>query len=278
MKPKSLPITQLSSDSSSDSSSDLCVSVDSAILYSPCTDTGCDCPSSSLLSCPLSLQSRDLEDCPVYHKEDKNCTIDAPCHDGLYCDMSYSPTKGICQGRKQLTCENTYECLAGMVCNSNRCINQYSIDVGEPATTRISCKSAIILDGICQEYELTNGAAPRSCGSNADCASKHDADKGYAEVNGTCVCLGNAGSYCKLHRSDSLIKEFLSASIDDRVGRFMWLTERINKYPLYEFSYSEQTNASPEFEYYWNVSSIRDAAECSSLWLVASGLVLVIIS
>lgn len=253
------------------STADVCIEVDPTLAYYPCTDIECTCHSSETgLACTTRDVKRDSDLCPEYHRQDSNCTLEAPCFRGLFCNFTFTETIGECLERRQITCENTDECIEGKVCNDNKCVKQYSLDAGESATTRIACKSAIVKDGICQKFEETDGKFPKKCQNNGDCASVDDAENDFVKTDGVCICIGEFGNYCQLHRSDQLVKDFLVASIEDRIGEFMWLSERISMYPLYELDYADKTFEG--FEYFNNVTEIKENAECSGFWIASSTL------
>ena len=243
---------------------DTCVSVNSTFFYSCCSNTSSECLSllDNKKTCTKRRQNLIDVNCPVYKNLNNKCSLTEPCKENLYCNTLDSENNK-CLERTENTCTKFNECVRGKICNNKKCINQYSIDVGMSADTRVACKSGIMQNGICQPFELTDSdILPKTCTSNSDCSSKSDIKNHYISVNGRCACLGDKGKYCMLHRSDKLIQEFLSASIEDRLLDFRILNERISLYPLYEFDYDETITDSEAYGYYFQLKSLKNSLKC----------------
>lgn len=183
-----------------------CVSVgDSAVTFSPCP-VGLSCPEVSMFlianqTCALPELKQPVTECFASAKLGQNCGANSGCTSGLHCS-----TEGVCvQSKKQgESCSKLDECLEGLICNSKACVPYFSVKSGEPADSKVACKSAIISQGICQPPSESVSMLPVKCSSDEDCL-------GSDGVNSSCYCAGLGLGFCSLHSSDLPVKEYLAS-------------------------------------------------------------------
>jgi hypothetical protein len=191
--------------------------------------------------CPdVSIQTASNQTCSskdssfVERQERISGTSQSSCYNLYDCDQGFYCSEGTCKVKKGLEseCESLYECEDGYVCNLGRCSPYFSVEQGQPANSSLACASAIVLDGICQPSQKTNGLMPKACDSDKDCLASDGV------TPGTCSCVFdlNGLSYCKLHRSDPDMVNLLVAAHEGKNDLARFYARLVNFYPIHLFA------------------------------------------
>ena len=171
--------------------------------------------------------------CPPYVKEGQTCN---PKDDQMHCDPEFyckasAPEIGVCTKRLKLgsKCSNLYSCEKGTICNKGQCVKHFSVKKGDPSDSKVACETGMLKDGVCSEGAYTVGSIPKKCQKHSDCEASNS-------QLGECVCIPNkeGDSYCKLHQSDSIWVEYLSAEYDGIIPLRDYRLNRAIHYPKFE--------------------------------------------
>lgn len=234
------------------------------------------CPAFSLQSPPETVmcqpEDEDYESpkasCVSYAKENEICNKTNPCQNDFYCKEGLICVPRVSNGD---VCSYLDECEIGHVCNKGLCIEYFTVDAGKPADSRLACTSGIVQDGICAVPSATvSEDLPKKCKTNDDCTATDGA-------TGECVCVpnGRGSSYCKLHKSDGPVKEYLAAVHDGRIERSRLLLYHTLNYPIIEKAESCYFKDAKELIDYKRLK--KWANKCAGEILVVIGFILSLI-
>jgi len=212
---------------------------------------------------------QDKLQCKSYKKKNEACSSSEPCHQDYYCKTTNSTSVCAKRASKGDDCNTLDQCEIGHICNQNVCVKYFKVADGEAADSKLACKSAIVKDGVCQPASESVGDLPIKCSKNTDCTATDG-------TIGQCVCVPNkkGSSYCKLHLSDSIVKEALAASNDGFVEHAAYLLAKSMNYPIPKKAADCYFDEANELVDYTRVKKWDSKCTSSGLWLALTGLVL----
>ncbi|CAG9315352.1 unnamed protein product [Blepharisma stoltei] len=255
---------------------DQCIQiVEDLVIYTPCPDSSY-CPDFNLYNLTSQQCVEGVEDNPIdlkcleYKEKNDECDLSSPCIPNFYCALTENA--GICKPKKKLgeSCTQFNECASGSVCDSKKCIPNFSIEAGKPADSKVACKSGIIRSGICKKPSISIGELPVECKSNNDCNST---DGTLSE----CVCVpGLKGqAYCRLHNSDKPMLQAVELIYSgDIMDGTISLYEALN-YPLLQYADECLKNDAKEMKMYQKLKELKSTCEGRLLGL---SIILLILS
>mmetsp|Transcript_5340 Transcript_5340/g.5299 ORF Transcript_5340/g.5299 Transcript_5340/m.5299 type:complete len:341 (+) Transcript_5340:15-1037(+) len=168
--------------------------------------------------------------CIKYLKKNEVCVLgESFCHPDYFCknnETNFYCASRVGEGKQ---CQALDECKVGHICNQGKCIKYWTVDDGEAADSFFACKSAAVKDGVCQATQKTVGDLPKKCQLHSDCTASNGAP-------GQCICVPDSKghSYCGLHQSDDLTKEWLATASDGNVEKTAYLYIQAVNYPVIE--------------------------------------------
>ena len=158
----------------------------------------------------------DIGDCVnekcTGHKINQKCVSNTDCIVGLFCETE----KKICVEQKKLDseCKNSFECLNNLICVNNKCIEYYSLEIGESINEvkeeinkNQLCKTGIYnekinkCDNFISYYNISNENIYKGfvkCDINDECL--YTSDNGKTIYNKKCECGYNSegNAFCQL--------------------------------------------------------------------------------
>jgi len=136
-----------------------------------------------------------------------SCVDNRDCVVGYYCKT----TDLLCEKQSEFdqACVEDNDCVNNCVCNSGKCIFQYSAANEVIATNTLACISGRIVDGKCA-VGLKSKYPGNPCTNNIDCDWVND--EGVTEEYGVCTCGYNPGgfSYCTIPTGDTVFSEMVT--------------------------------------------------------------------
>ena len=215
-------------------------------------------------------KSSSVYKCVSYKGKNDDCTTSAECNQDLYCKNNLCVKKLT----EDSSCSSLDDCEKGTICNLDTCIEYFTIESGKPANSNIACKSGIVLNGTCQNEQVTNGTLPKPCETDYNCTATDGV------THGTCVCVNDdkGSSYCKPHRSDPISLDHLKVTHEGNHEEIELSTFKYINYPLLEKANTYYNNSFTELK---TLKILENHAEvCANSqksWFIGS-LVLLFIS
>ena len=215
-------------------------------------------------------KSSSVYQCVSYKGKNDDCTTSAECNQDLYCKNNLCVKKLT----EDSSCSSLDDCEKGTICNLDTCIEYFTIESGKPANSNIACKSGIVLNGTCQNEQVTNGTLPKPCETDYNCTATDGV------THGTCVCVNDdkGSSYCKPHRSDPISLDHLKVTHEGNHEEIELSTFKYINYPLLEKANTYYNNSFTELKTLKILENHAEVCANSQMsWFIGS-LVLLFIS